>query len=389
MARKLGVVGLRGFPDVMGGVETHCETLYGRIAATTDEFDIVVFARSPYVAGDAYVFRHCRIEPIWTVKHPTLEAALHTLLAFFYARFAENCRFVHVHAIGPGLFIPLARLLGMHVVATHHGHDYQRLKWGPLAKAALRLGEWCMLRYSAQVICVSGSSAERLKREHPHRADHIVHIPNGIDTSAPPPPEGDILADIGVRPGAYVLAVGRLVPEKGFQDLVAAFERTRLPHKLVIVGAADHADHFSRTLLEKASSRVVFAGKRRRGEVAALYRDAALFVLPSYHEGNPLVALEALTAEAPILLSDIAPNRDFGLPARHYFPVGDVEALAKALERADFEGLRVRGGGIRQRYNWRHITERTLSVLRKAVSGRPARAGGAAAEGVAPSGASE
>ena len=46
---------------------------------------------------------------------------------------------MHIHAIGPALLTPMARLLGMKVVFTHHGPDYDRNKWGTAAKTILKL----------------------------------------------------------------------------------------------------------------------------------------------------------------------------------------------------------------------------------------------------------
>jgi glycosyltransferase involved in cell wall biosynthesis len=352
----------------MGGIETHGETIYPRIAAATDEFEIAILARSPYVGRRSYHHAGCRIAPVWTVKHKLVETALHSFLAVLHARFRERCELLHVHAIGPGLVIPLAKGLGMSVVATHHGHDYSRLKWGRIAKAFLRLGEWCMVAYADRIICVSENSAVSLQAAYPRHRQKIDHIPNGATLVDEAAFSSAILDELGLTPSGYVLAVGRLVPEKGFQDLVAAFRQTDIPYKLVVVGAADHDDAFSSQLVAQASPRVVFAGRRRRAELATLYRHAGLFVLPSYHEGLPIVALEALQA-APIVLSDIVANLDLGLPAHHYVPTGDVAALVRLLEDGGFERYRVADKAFVARYDWEDVTARTLEVLRDVAKG--------------------
>lgn len=365
---KICVTGLRGFPDVMGGIEAHCENLYPRLRDVAPELDFVVLARSPYVGGHAYVHRGIAVKPVPTVKSRHLETALHTFLSVLQARFAENATGIHIHAIGPCLFAPLARALGLRVIATHHGHDYERLKWGRLARTALRLGERLMVVASDQVICVSGATAELLRRKYPDRADRIHHIPNGAAVPAAAEDDDALLTELGVADTPFILAVGRLVPEKGFHDLVAAFERTALPHKLLIVGAADHADSYSATLLRRASGRVRFAGRRSQRAVMALYARAALFVLPSYHEGHPIVALEALSAGAPILLSDIAANQEIDLPPHHYFPVGDVASLRARLEEGDFTGLQVRDETVRRRFGWDVPARETACLLQDLMS---------------------
>lgn len=375
MRTRICVTGLRGFPNVMGGIEAHCENLYTQISRSTDDFDILVLARAPYVERGAELAPHLAVKPIWTLKSKALETVLHTALSTLYARFVAKGAVLHIHAIGPGLFAPLARALGLRVVGTHHGRDYDRLKWGRMAKLFLCFGEWCLVHSAHHVICVSRWNTEKLKSAYPALAHKISHIPNGAAMPEAATASREILDELGLTPGRYILGVGRLVPEKGFQDLIAAYNRMDLAHALVIVGEADHADSFSRKLARQASARVVFAGRRQRHELATLYREAGLFVLPSYHEGHPIVALEALQAGAPILLSDIDANRDIELAPTHYFPVGDVDQLTERLTTTDFDTLCVRDSAILARYRWEDIAERTVAVLRQVLDerGRSAR----------------
>lgn len=356
----------------MGGIETHCQSIYTGIARATQDLEIIVLARRPYVGQHDYEHYGVKIRPIWTVKNKLFETILHTFLSVLQARFRERADVIHFHAIGPGLLAPLARGLGMKVVATHHGHDYKRLKWGPFAKIVLRFSELCMVAAADQVICVSEASAVSLRAAYPNHADKIGFIPNGATIAEETASRPEILAELGVSRGQYILAVGRLVPEKGFQDLIAAVNRVEETSPLVIVGGADHAGTFSDMLRQQASERVIFAGSRRHEELAALYRNAGLFVLPSYHEGHPIAALEALCAGAPILLSDIEPNREFGFPAVNYFPVGNVNALAERLSGMSFEALRVDYSALASRYDWANIVERTEYILRTVVNGAKA-----------------
>ncbi len=363
MSQKICVVGLRGFPDVMGGIETHCEYLYSQLAVITSSYQVTVLARRPYIGRRDYDWRGIRIVSIWTVKQPLLETALHTFLAIFYARFLNGARLLHLHAVGPALFAPMARLLGMRLVATHHGADYERQKWGAFAKFCLRLGERCMILSADRVICVSASQTAALRRRYPRAAGRIAYIPNGVHVGTGPANPAAILEKLGVEAGAYILSVSRLVPEKGHGYLVQAFHAAATPFKLVIAGGADHDSEFVRGLKRVASSSVIFAGQLPREEVLALCRNAAVFVHPSFHEGMPIAALEALGAGCAVLLSDIAAHRDIGLPERHYFEVGNVAMLARRLAQPSFDDLRVRGDALLRQFDWREIAASTLEVF--------------------------
>lgn len=360
---KLCVTGLRGVPDIMGGIETHCENLCPRLAALDHDLEIVILARAPYAPTGRREWQGVTVQPIWTLRNKYLETILHTAISIFYARFWEKADIIHIHAIGPGLLTPIAKLFGLKVIMTHHGHDYERQKWNRFAKTILRLGESFSTLFADQVIMVSPSGAKDMAARFPKKSDIIHFVPNAA--ALPPPPEGaaDPLKELGLEKGRYILCVGRLVPEKRFDDLIAAHEQAGDVPPLVIVGDADHDDDFSRALKAKASERVIFAGRRNHEALVQLYAQCGLFVLPSSHEGLPISALEAMSVGAPLLLSDIQPNLDIGLPSACYFPLGDRTALAARLQAGDYNALRVDNQALKERYDWSHIAMRTHGLI--------------------------
>lgn len=374
---KVCVLGSRGIPGVLGGVEAHCEALYPELARTTN-LDIVFLARRNYVAAPSYVFNGVQVVATFAPHHPQLEAFVHSALGVLNARFTQRADIVHFHGIGPALMAPLAKLLGMKVVVTHHSRNYLHQKWNAVARGVLRLGEWCAGVFADRIVAVSPSMAAELRQRHPRA--QVIHIPNGApDFGAAPTAEEQqaTLAKFGLTAGRYVLGVGRLTPEKGFHDLVAAFQRTDTDSVLVIAGKADFENAYSHELAAQASKRIIFAGFQDRRTLQALYVNAGLFVLPSHHEGMPIAALEALTFGAPILMSDIEANTDLGLPGRHYFPVSDLDALAARLSE-DAAELRFDARAMMRRYQWDEIGRRTSAVYHelalKVPSGAPALA---------------
>ncbi|WP_213981318.1 glycosyltransferase family 4 protein [Sphingomonas sp. dw_22] len=358
------VTGLRGFPNVMGGVESHCEELLPRIKAIWPEHRSVVLGRAPYLPERESEYKGVEIVGVPCPRSKHLEAILSTFLAVLTAWW-RGAAVIHIHAIGPGMMAPLAYLLGMQVVVTHHGTDYNRAKWGRVARTALRSGEWLALAFAHRIIAISPSLATQLRENFPKRARDISYIPNG----APALPEGAdpelVLERIGIT-GPFLLAVGRLVPEKGLHDLIAAFERSGSAAQLVIVGGADHQSGYARELMAQAGDRVVFAGVQSRATLKCLYERCELFVMPSHHEGLPIAALEAASCGARMLLSDIAANRDIGLDARNYFPVGNVDALMRRLDEGR-EDLAVDAEHVRDRFSWDRAAIDTIKVYQSAL----------------------
>lgn len=361
------VVGMRGIPGVMGGVESHCEELLPRLSRRAPNLRLVAVGRMPYIGRRAKTFRSVRVVPLPSPRNQSTETLVSSFLGVLYARLI-GAKAVHIHAVASGLVAPLARLFGMKVILTVHGADYQRAKWGLLARLVLRLGERVGVRWADAVICVAPSLTRHLQLRYPSCSQRIAFVPNGAPPLDSTGNEHEILASFGLEPGKFLLAVGRLEPGKGFELLVDAFRLSGSRKKLIIVGGAQHEAGYASQLMKLADDRIIFAGMQPREVLGHLYRTAALFVLPSLHEGLPICALEAGLAGCPLLLSDIPGNRDLGLLEKHYFKSGDVESLAHALRRpaAHYAVSPEMFSG----FDWDQISTKTLAIY-DAVMGSP------------------
>jgi glycosyltransferase involved in cell wall biosynthesis len=372
---KIVVLGLRGFPNIQGGVETHCEHLFTRVTAHGHE--VIVIGRKPYMNSELKEYKGVRLVAVACPRQKFLEAFLHTLVGLIRARFL-NPDIVHIHAIGPSLLIPVARLMGMKVVSTNHGPDYARKKWGGFSKAVLRAGESLGSRFSNGVIAISEPIAEHLRKVF---GCEPAVIPNGVVIRSPSAGV-DTLKRFGIEPGRYLLAVGRLVPEKGLHDLLEAFVQADLPGwKLVIAGRADHEDAYSVGLKKKAATmpNVVMTGFVTGESLAQLYSHAGLFILPSYHEGLPIALLEAMSYGLSVLASDIPANRQAGLPEDRFFPPGNIESAAEKIRYYTIQSFtpgekKAQIDFIAQNFDWDSITETTIGFYGTVLGRRGATA---------------
>ncbi len=364
---NIAVLGTRGFPRVQGGIEKHCLELYPRLVALGAA--ITVYGRKGYIGHEPYVYKGVRVVPSWTWKQKHSEAIIHTYLGLMnILRKPPQADLIHIHGIGPGLITPLARGLGFRVVVTHHGPDYDRQKWGRPAKLILRLGELLAARFAHQVISVS-RNIQVLLQERCERDS--VYIPNGVNLPLMQPP-GVMLSRHGLEPRQYILAVGRIVPEKGFHDLLQAFQGMPGDIKLVIAGDADHENDYSRSLKTQAARdpRVVLTGFITGQDLAEIYSNARFFVLPSYHEGLPMVLLEALSYGLRPLVSAIQANLEVIDNSALTFPPGDIKALQGQLSAWikkpwDLEWSEVSRAKLQKEYNWDQIAMDTLAVYKK------------------------
>ncbi len=185
------------------------------------------------------------------------------------------------------------------------------------------------------------------------------------------------LADFGgampTRPHErpYVLGIGRLVPQKGFDVLIRAYGEAHLPgHDLVIAGEGPE-----RAALEAVAREVVVAGRVRfvgradRAAAVALFRHCDLFVLPSRLEPMGIVNLEAMAAGKPVIASEVGGVPELVLDGETglLVPPEDPAALAAAMRKlAGDPDLRLRLGGAgrarAETFNWPNIADQYVRI---------------------------
>ena len=355
---KIVVTGTRGIPNVMGGVETHCEELFPRIAKKG--LDVTVIRRSNYVKDNLTEWRGVKLVDIDCPKKKSFEAIIHTFRAVNEAK-RIGADVLHIHAIGPALLVPYAKILGMKVVFTHHGPDYDRDKWGRAAKTILKLGERMGCMFADDVIVISDVIRNLIKRKY-NRTKGVHLIYNGV--SQPEICEyPEYFDELGIEKGKYILGMCRFVPEKNLHHLVEAFSKIDAKGcKLVLAGDTDFEDDYSRNLKKMAREKgVVLTGFVKGKKLHSLLTNARCYVLPSSHEGLPIALLEAMSYRLPVIVSDIPANLEVGLEKDVYFPMGNVEALKEKLQKnVDKEYAPIRYD--MTKYNWDTIAEQIAQL---------------------------
>jgi glycosyltransferase involved in cell wall biosynthesis len=238
-------------------------------------------------------------------RKPWLAPLMLGSMATTLRRAARDADLVHAHWLAAGA---VAALSGRPFVLTLHGSGSAG-RFADLELARRRPGlVGSVLRRARTVICVSEALADAARR---CGARDVRVIPNGVRI----PDAAGVEAD-----PAEVLFAGRLSPEKGIEELVAATQGMRL----VVAG-----DGPLRSLVPGALGFVPHA------ELQRLYARAAVVVLPSHREGLPLCLIEAMAHGKPVVASAVG-----GIPelvrdgeTGCLVAPGDVAGLRTALER--------------------------------------------------------
>jgi glycosyltransferase involved in cell wall biosynthesis len=372
---RIAMIGQKGLPATFGGIEHHVEELGARLVERGHE--VTVFCRRNYSDGRRGKYRGMRLLDLPTVQTKHLDAIVHSALATASAM-RGSYDVLHYHALGPGVLAVLPRVVSRaKVVLTVHGLDDERAKWGSMAKSLLKSAGWLSARVPHATVVVSRD----LERHYADvRGRRARYIPNGVRTQKPEPAE-PVMHRFGLEAGRYVLFVGRLVPEKAPDLLLRAFRQVETHHRLVLAGGSSFTEDYLETLRRLAAQdpRVVLPGYVFGAELAALYQNAAAFVLPSSLEGLPLTLLEAVSYGTPVVASAIAPHVEIlgeDRPGGRLFPPGDEGQLAQALTQvlANPDDERLGAASLRddvlRAYDWDAAAEATEALYRHIVSRR-------------------
>lgn len=364
---RIAMIGQKGLPATHGGVE-HVVSETGRRLAERGH-QVTVYCRRSYGELPESPYLGMQVVGAPTVARKHLDAIVHSATSTAMA-LASQHDVIHYHALGPGLLAPLPRYLSnSKVVLTVHGLDHRRGKWGPGAQTVLRAAHWMSGRVPDRTIVVSDTLRQHYAEAFNRDTDYI---PNGV--SAPVTQGPKQVSELGLRPGRYLLFVGRIVPEKAPDQLLEAFRRVAGHAQLAIVGDSSWTDEFAaqvRTLAAR-DPRVVLTGFRYDDCLAALYEHAGAFVQPSLEEGLPLTLLEAISHGTPVLVSDIGPHLEVLGPLPDAtgttFRAGDTDDLADALRTVVGTFGRSRGctkalqRQVMGRYDWDVATDQLEQV---------------------------
>ena len=370
---KIAMIGHKRIPSREGGIEIVVGELSKRMAALGH--NVTAYNRkSRHIAGDNFDtaqgktdYCGAALKWVYTPDSSKLNAIVYSTLATLSAA-TKPFDVIHYHAEGPCALIPLAKLFGKRCVATIHGLDWQRSKWGGFATAFLKFGEKCAAKYADEVIVLSENVRNYFKETYNRET---VFIPNGIER--PETAEPEIIRDkYALEKDGYILFLGRLVPEKGIHYLINAYKKSKIDIPLVIAGGASHTAEYEVSLREAAdkSDNIIFTGFVQGKELQELYSNAYLYVLPSDVEGMPISLLEAMSYGNACLTSDIPECTEVCGEAAAYFEKSNEESLEKALveltkSREKTEQLKSSAAEyVLKRYSWDEVVEKTLALYR-------------------------
>ena len=306
-------------------------------------------------------------------------------------RAARNADFDVIHAhdwLVAHTAVTLKEHLGLPLVATIHATEAGRHQgWLPdETSRGIHSVEWWFSRAAARVVVCSSYMKWEVGRLFGVPPDKISVVPNGVRSAEWEAPQHAVAATRAryAGPGPLIGFAGRLVHEKGVQDLLRAMPTLCREHpglRLVIAGNGpclkEHQEQAERMGLRRAVS---FAGFMTEQNLAAMFAAADVAVVPSLYEPFGLVALEAAASGVPLAVAATGGLAEIIQPgiSGMTFPCGDPDSLACAVSallsdepqarRLAAEAKRM----VRHRYSWDVIADRSAATYAAAGLQGPA-----------------
>ena len=368
---KIAMIGHKRIPSREGGVEIVVEELSTRLAKHNNEVD--VYNRKGKNVQDKSItqekikeYKGVKIFTIPTINRKGLDALIYSFLTSIKISF-KKYDILHYHAEGSCAMLWIPHLFRKKIIVTIHGLDWKRAKWGGLATKYIKLGEKLAVKYASEIIVLSKSVQDYFKEEYKR---DTVFIPNGVNVAE--------FKDINIikekynlEKESYILFLARIVPEKGLDYLIDAYNKINTNKKLVIAGGASHTSDYYNFIKEKVKDNpnIIMTGFVQGDELKELYSNCYLYCLPSNIEGMPISLLEAMSYGRNCLVSDIEENVQVTKKYATTFKKGNIEdlkgKLIECLKNKKYESKEIMEYVLNE-YNWDEITIQTEKLYKGA-----------------------
>ncbi|NLT68404.1 MAG: glycosyltransferase family 1 protein [Acidobacteria bacterium] len=320
---RIAILGTRGIPANYGGFETFAEECATGLAARGH--DVTVYCRSHYVSSALKTHRGARLVVLPTLEWKYTDTIVHTFLSVLHAVTRRYDAILICNAAN-SIFAAIPRLFGIPVAVNVDGIERLRRKWNRLAKAYYHLSEYLSTRIPNVIVTDARIIREYYLRNY---GAESVYIPYGTRITRP---EGiETLERLGLVPNEYFLYVSRFEPENNAHQVVAAFEKTGIPMRLVLVGDAPYAPEYIKKIKSTRDPRILFPGAIYGPGYWQLQANAFCYVHATEVGGIHPALVEAMGQGNLIIANGTPENAEALEGAGLLYRKNDVDDLARRM----------------------------------------------------------
>lgn len=369
---RIAVVGAKGIPveaGLSGGIERVVEELTSRLVQRKHK--VAVYVRPYANQSRRSAWQGVQLITLPCIRLRYIETISHVFLSLIHACFGKY-DIIHIHAVGPSTLAWIPRLFARRakVVVTFHARDQFHELNHPVAQAILRWGEWTATHWAHATIVVSQTLQDVVRKEF-HR--HATFIPNAVSIPIITGVKTDRVKALGLEPGKYLLAMGRLVQFKAYDVAFRAYKDIDTSMPFAVAGARGYDLQYAAKLERMAAKdhRIRLLGFKSGEDLHQLIAHAYAIIHPSRIEGMSLAVLEGMAYGKLVIMSDIPENREIADHSALCVPVGNVQALKEVIQLAIQDPALVRARGTRARefvtnhFSWEPVVEQTEALYKE------------------------
>lgn len=368
--KRIAIIGSRGFPSRYGGFETFVRHLAPFLRDVG--FDVSVYCRGPGFRPRAEFVEGVRC--VWTggVNRKTVSTLSYGFTASLHCA-AQRPDAALVLNVANGFYLPILRRAGVPTAVNVDGMEWKRAKWNAVGQRVFRWGAGLTARYADAIVVDSeaiGAVWNSMFRVKTH------FIPYGAEIVQDPGNER--LHNMGLKPGSYVLAVARLVPENNVELLLRAMKLLDPAAPTVIVGSAPTPTALEAELRRLALSSPNFHWLGHVDDddlLAELWSNCGVYFHGHSVGGTNPALLQALGCGSPTVALDTPFNREV-IDHPEHICAADARLIADRIAvMLDDSRLRARMAArgraiVGTRYRWDEICNDYAKLLLKlAVEG--------------------
>lgn len=365
MSKSVAIIGTRGYPSYYGGFETAVRKLAPYLSDR--DWSVTVYGREGATRhNDPGKDPRVRAVVSWGVESKSLSTLSYGLSAAWQAA-RERPDVALVMNVANGYWLPILRRAGVSTLVNVDGIEWERAKWGRLAKRVFRTGARLTAKYGDLLVYDSREIERRWLDQFQVGG---TFIPYGGDV-----PTRSLPLEPGLSHRGYALLVARFVPENSIEEFLTAASTIAQRHDVVLVGSTGYGGVYDDAARELARShtRVRWLGHVAEDDrIASLWQHAGAYFHGHSVGGTNPALVQAMACGAPIVARDTVYNREvLGDAGRFVQP--RPEAIAAAVssllddpESADALGrLAIARGD--DEYRWSSVCARYEQALASLV----------------------
>ena len=364
---RIAIVGHRGIPANFGGSETAVEEIGKRLVEMGHE--VIVYCRKHNSTTNARMYKGMRRVVLPSVNTLNLDMPSHTFLSIWHLALTKKVDIIHFHGVGNALFFPLHKLLSRSkTLLVVDGPDWNRPKWGWMARMALRTSFPMAVRFANEIISDNRPVQDLFRNQYQRDTNYVVYGANQepvLDTQE--------CANRGLQPGKYLIQVGALVPDKGAHISVEAYQKIETKFPLVIIGDTLYAHEYKNQVMSTKDPRIHFLGYVFGEKCRELVKNAYAYIHPLIVDGTSPALLQAMALGKCVISTDLSETKGVVEDVAILFRSQDVEDLREKILFALHNPDKVITYGnlaaqrIEERYNWDVVARQYEALSQKAL----------------------